>query len=158
MAFSEDMFALIKTHDWKACHRRIEQEEPGKDQRARFSIAYWRSVVLQYEGHNEAALKTLDDARDDFFSRCAFAYFRAEILCRMGKFAEAIDALRAVPFGTELDTFPGLTYEAIFLYCYLLRKSGREAPANLLAALPDDFETQMYNGKFMSKDDVATTS
>ena len=127
MAFDEDMFALMKSHDWQACHQRIDEEEPGKDQRDRFSIAYWRSLVLQYEGQFDAALQALDTSRGDFFCQCAFAFFRAQILCRMGKFPDAIETLREAPFGAEIETFPGLTYEAIFLYCYLLRRSGREA-------------------------------
>ncbi len=32
MSFSEEMFALLKTDDWQACHRRIDEEEPGNDQ------------------------------------------------------------------------------------------------------------------------------
>ncbi len=65
----------------------------------------------------------------------------------MGKFADAIETLRGAPFGEEIDTFPALTYEAIFLYCYLLKRSGREPPPNLVAALPEDFVTRTWDGK-----------
>jgi tetratricopeptide (TPR) repeat protein len=157
MAFSEDMFALVKTRDWEACRLRIEQESPGKDQKSRFSIAYWLSVVLQYEGQYEEALRALDKARGEFFSQCAFAYFSAQILCQMGKFAQAGEMLRGAPFGDEIDAFPGLTYEAIFLYCYLLIKAGREAPPNLIDALPDNFRTFMYDRRFRTKSDLQPT-
>ncbi len=65
--------------------------------------------------------------------------------------------LGTTPFGAEIDAFPGLTYEAMFLYCYLLIKSGHETPPNLLAAIPDDFRTLTYEGKFMSKADLLSS-
>jgi hypothetical protein len=111
-------------------------------------------VILEYEGDYEAALRILDQSRGSFFSQCGYLYQRAEILCRMRKFAEATETLRNAPFGDEIETFPGMAREAMFLYCYLLIKSGREAPPNLLAAIPDDFGTQLYNGKLISKADI----
>ncbi len=60
MAFDEDMFALGKTRDWEACHRRIDEEEPGHDQQTRFSIAFWRSAVFKSQGRYEDALRILD--------------------------------------------------------------------------------------------------
>ncbi len=68
-------------------------------------------------------------------------------LVKMGKFADAIETLRNAPFGSEIDAFPALTYEAIFLYCNLLKRSGRAPPPNLAAALPDDFVTRTRDGK-----------
>lgn len=115
MSFSDDMFALLKTDDWQACHRRIDKEEPGSDQETRFSIAHWRSAVFKCQGRYDDASRILDAARADFFSQCGYLYRRAELLCKMGKFAEAIETLRNAPFGAEIDTFPALTYEAIFL-------------------------------------------
>jgi hypothetical protein len=103
--------------------------------------------VFKWQERYDDALRTLDAARADFFSQCGYLYRRAEILCKMGKFAEAIETLRNAPFGAEIDTFPALTYEAIFLYCYLLGRSGREPPPNLVAALPDDFVTRTWDGK-----------
>jgi hypothetical protein len=154
MGFSEDMFALGKTRDWQACHRRIDEEGAGDDQRTGFSIAYWRSFILQSEGKYEDALRVLDQSRSDVFTQCGYLYRRAKILCLMGKFAEAITTLTDAPFGAEIDTFPGMAREAMFLYCYLLIKSGREAPPNLLAAIPDDFGTMIYDGRMMSKTDL----
>jgi hypothetical protein len=154
MAFDEDMFALGKTRDWEACHRRIDKEEPGHDQQTRFSIAYWRSAVFKSQRRYEEALRILDAGRADVFTQCGYLYRRAIILCLLGKFAEATETLRDAPFGAEIDTFPGMVYEAMFLYCYLLIKSGREAPPNLLAAIPDDFGTMTYDGRFMSKADI----
>jgi hypothetical protein len=147
MAFDEDMFALLKTHDWQACHRRIDKEEPATDQQARFSITYWRSAVLKWQGRYDDALRVLDAGRADVFTQCGYLYRRAELLCKMGKFADAVETLRNAPFGAEIDTFPALTYEAIFLYCYLLKRSGREPPPKLVAALPEDFVTQTWDGK-----------
>ena len=44
---------------------------------------------------------------------------------------------RDAPFAEESDTFPGLTYEAMFFLCYLLIKNGREAPRrSAVAAIP----------------------
>ena len=154
MGFSEDMFALLKTKDWEACHRRIDQEEPGETREARVSIAHWRSAVLERQWRYEDALRIIDGSKADAFTECGRLWERAQILYRMGKFAEAIDTLRDAPFGAEIDTFPALTYEAIFLYCYLLRRNGREAPPNLIAALPDDFTTRTWEGKRVSKADI----
>jgi hypothetical protein len=55
--------------------------------------------------------------------------------------------LRDAPFGGGIDTFPALTYGAIFLYRYLLKRSGREPPPNLVAALPEDFVTRTWDEK-----------
>lgn len=147
MSFSEEMFALLKTSDWQACHRRIDKEEPGDNQEARVSIAHWRSAVFKWQGRYDDALRILDASRADVFTRCGLLWERAEILCKMGKFADAIETLRNAPFGAEIDTFPALTYEAIFLYCYLLKRSGREPPSNLVAALPEGFITRTWDGK-----------
>jgi hypothetical protein len=154
MSFSEEMFALLKTQDWEACHRRIDQEEPGETREARISIAHWRSTVFEWQGRYNDALRALDAGRADVFTQCGDLYQRAEILCKMGKFADAIETLRNAPFGAEIDTFPALTYEAIFLYCYLLKRSGREPRPNLVAALPDDFVTRTWEGKKVGKADL----
>lgn len=158
MALRDDMFALIKTHDWKVCHRRINQERPGDSRERQFSVAYWRTVILEYEHDYEGALRILDQSRDLFFSQCGYLYQRAEILCQMRKFTEASDTLRSAPFGDEIERFPGMAREAMFLYCYLLIKSDHVAPPNLLAAIPDDFGTQLYNGKLISKADILPTA
>jgi len=157
MGFSEDMFALLKSKDWKACDQRIDEEAPGETREKRVSIAHWRTAVLERQGRYGDALRTLDASRADVFTQCGFLYERAVILYRMGKFAEAIATLRDAPFGAEIDAFPGLTCEAMFLYCYLLIKSGHETPPNLLAAIPDDFRTLTYEGKFMSKADLLSS-
>ena len=70
----------------------------------------------------------------------------------MGKTGDAIETLREAPFGSEIDTFPAMTYEAIFLYCYLLKQAGRETPSNLVEALPDDFGTRYYGGRLTKAD------
>ncbi len=101
------------------------------------------------------ALRVLDTGRADFFSQCGYLYLRAELLCKMGRFAEAIETLRNAPFGAEIDVFPALTYEAIFLYCYLLKKSGREPPPNLVAALPEDFVTRTWDGRKVGRPDLS---
>lgn len=98
-------------------------------------------------GRYDDALRILDASRADVFTQCGLLWEHAEILCKMGKFADAIETLRNAPFGAEIDTFPALTYEAIFLYCYLLKRSGREPPANLVAAPPEDFVTRTWDGK-----------
>ncbi len=157
MGFSEDMFALLKSKDWKACLRRIDEEAPGETREKRVSIAHWRAAIFKWEKRYDEALLTLDASKADVFTQCGFLYERAVIRCRMGKFAEAIATLRYAPFGAEIDAFPGLTYEAMFLYCYLLIKSGHETPPNLLAAIPDDFRTLTYEGKFMSKADLLSS-
>jgi hypothetical protein len=155
MSFSAEMFALVKTHDWQACHRRIDEAEPGASREERRSIAHWRSAVFEWQGRYNDALRILDAGRADFFSQCGYLSQRAEILCKMGKFADAIETLRNAPFGAEIDTFPALTYEAIFLYCYLLKRSGREPPPNLVAALPEDFVTRTWDGKKVGMADLA---
>lgn len=154
MGFSEEMFALGKTRDWEACHRRIDQAEPGATREARVSIAHWRSAVLEWEGRYDDALCVIDASKEDVFTECGRLWDRAQILYHMGKVAEAIETLRNAPFGAEIDSFPGITYEAIFLYCYLLKKSGREPPPNLIAALPDDFGTRFYEGKRLTRADI----
>lgn len=140
MGFSEDMLALIKPMTGKPVI--VE------------STTYWRSLVLQKEGKCEDALRALDHSRGDFFTQCGYRLFRGRILYRMGKFADAIETLRTPPFGAEIGTFPALTYEAIFLYCYLLKKSGREPPPNLVAALPDDFGARFYERRRLTKTDL----
>jgi hypothetical protein len=155
MSFSEEMLALLKTRDWEACHRRIDREQPGEAREARVSIAHWRSTVFEWQGRYDDALRTLDAGRADVFTQCGDLYQRAEILCKMGKFADAIETLRDAPFGAEIDAFPALTYEAIFLYCYLLKRSGREPPPNLVAALPEDFVTRIWDGKKVGMADLA---
>jgi hypothetical protein len=147
MSFSEEMFALLKTRDRQACHGRIDEAEPGASREERRSIAHWRSTALEWQGRYDDALRSLNAGQADFFSQCGYLYRGAEILCKMGKFSDAIETLRGAPFGEEIDTFPALTYEAIFLYCYLLRRSGREPPPSLVAALPEDFVTRTCDGK-----------
>jgi len=99
----------------------------------------------------ESCLDNLSDEdlpwKEAFQQEWSVLYQRAEILCKMGKFSDAIETLRNAPFATEIDAFPALTYEAIFLYCYLLKRSGREPPPNLVAALPEDFVTRTWDGK-----------
>ena len=94
--------------------------------------------------------------RTEVFTQCGFLWERAEILCKMGKFASAIETLRNAPFGVEINEFPALTYEAIFLYCYLLKRSGREPPQNLVAALPEDFVTRTWDGKKVGIADLSS--
>lgn len=147
MSFSEEMFALLKTRDWEACHRRIDEAEPAASREERRSIAHWRSAVLEWQGRYDDALRILDAGGADFFSQCGYLSQHAELLCKMGKFADAIETLRNAPFGAEIDTFPALTYEAIFLHWYLLKRSGREPPPNLVAALPEGFITRTWEGK-----------
>jgi hypothetical protein len=144
MGFSEDMFSLLKTKRWKTCHQRIDQEERVDTREARVSAALWRATIFEYEKRHDDALRTLDAIQPEVFTQCGLLWERARVLYGMGKFADAIETLRNAPFGEEIDTFPGITYEAIFLYCYLLKKSGREPPPNLIAALPDDFGTRFY--------------
>ncbi|RBP05700.1 hypothetical protein DFR50_13463 [Roseiarcus fermentans] len=152
MSFHEDMFALLKTDDWQACHRRID-EEPGDTRESRVAIAGWRSSILRGQGRYDEALRAIDASKDDVFTQCGYLFDRARILQCMGKTADAIETLRQAPFGSEIDAFPALTYEAIFLYCYLLKQAGREPPPNLLAALPDDFGTHLF-GRMREKADL----
>lgn len=152
MSLREDVFALVKTKDWQACHRRID-EEPDDTREARVSIAGWRSYIFEREGRYEEALRITDASRDDVFTQCGYLFDRARILQCMGKTDEAIASLRQAPFGAEIDTFPGMTYEAIFLYCYLLKQVGCEPPPNLLEALPDDFGTHLF-GRMREKADL----
>jgi tetratricopeptide (TPR) repeat protein len=93
------------------------------------SAALWRAARFKWEKRYDDALRTLDASRSEVFSQCGYLWKRAEILCRMGRFAEAIETLRKAPFGEEIDTFPAMVYEAIFLYCYLLQRSGRDPRA-----------------------------
>jgi hypothetical protein len=58
----------------------------------------------------------------------------------------------------EIDTFPALTYEAIFLYRYLLKRSGGEPQPNLVAALPEDFVTRTWDGKKVEKPDLSPSA
>jgi hypothetical protein len=150
VGFDEDMFALLKSKDWEACHKRIE-EEPALLREGRVSIGLWRAAILEWRHRYGDALQTLDTIRTEAFTRCGFLWARAEILCKMGKFVDAIETVRNAPFGVEIDTFPALTYEAIFLYCYLLKRSGGEPQPNLVAALPEDFVTRTWDGKKVEK-------
>jgi hypothetical protein len=155
MAFDEDMFTLLKTKNWEACHKRVDEEEPALSREARVSIGLWRAAIFEWQQCYVDALRTLDTIRTDVFTQCGFLWERAEILCKMGKFADAIETLRNAPFGEEIDAFPALTYEAIFLYCYLLKRSGREPPPNLVAALPEDFVTRTWDVKKVGIADLA---
>ena len=146
MAFDEEMFALGKSKDWKACHRRIDEEAPGATREQRVSVALWRAIIYKWEKRYSEALRILEGIRDEVYTSLRLCITTARIIhCPMGEFSDAIDTLRGAPFCSELDTFPAVTYEAIFLYCYLLAKSGQHPPPNLLAALPDDFRTMLYD-------------
>ncbi|HEY5206663.1 MAG TPA: hypothetical protein VIJ63_19000 [Roseiarcus sp.] len=154
MGFNEDMFALLKTKQWGACHQRIAQEERVDTREARVSTALWRATIFERENRYDDALRTLDAIQPEVFTQCGLLWERAKILYRMGKYPAAIETLHDAPFGAEIDTFPGITYEAIFLYCYLLKKSGHEAPLNLLTTLPDDFGTRFYERRRLTKADL----
>ena len=49
MAFDEDMFALLKTKNWEACHKRIDEEEPALSREARVSIGLWRAAIFEWQ-------------------------------------------------------------------------------------------------------------
>jgi hypothetical protein len=93
VGFDEDMFALLKSKDWEACHKRIE-EEPALSREGRVSIGLWRAAILEWRHRYGDALQTLDTIRTEAFTRCGFLWERAEILCKMGKFVDAIETVR----------------------------------------------------------------
>ena len=154
MALRDDILPLFQQKDWRGCEALLAARSPGDDAEQRAAIAYWRTAVLEGEGRYEDALRFLASHRDDFFSKCLVYYLQANILCRMGNCGEAIETLRKAPFGEEMDRFPALSLEAIFLYCFLLTKSGRDAPPKLLDAIPDDYRSYMFDGTFANKSDI----
>jgi hypothetical protein len=91
VGFDEDMFALLRSKDWEACHKRIE-EEPALSREGRVSIGFWRAGIFEWKHRYDDALRTLDTIRTEVLTHCGFLWERAEILCKMGKFADAIEA------------------------------------------------------------------
>ena len=110
-------------------------------------------VPIGLRNFNEA-LRSLDALESEFPCRCGICDLRSEIYWRMGDKAAAIEALRAAPWGEEMDQFPALALEAMFLYCYFLALEGRQAPPKLVDAIPSDYVSIQYDGKRVSKADL----
>ncbi|HXT05564.1 MAG TPA: hypothetical protein VN715_01340 [Roseiarcus sp.] len=61
--------------------------------------------------------------------------------------------LRAALIAAEVETFPGLAWEAAYFCCYLMVKQGGAPPKDLLDLIPDDFET-VLDGRFIAKSNL----
>jgi hypothetical protein len=140
MAIGDDIFPLLKLHDWRACHALLDGAAPGEDREERTSIVYWRAVVLQHEGQDGEALTLLNANRNDFNCKCLLDYMRATILNRIGRPQDALAILQTTPIDEEMDRFPGLARQAV--------------PAHLLTLIPDDYQTVNDKKRFVGKTDL----
>ena len=79
---------------------------------------------------------------------------RAKILKRHGRSTEALDILRAAPIFEEIPQFPALAREAAYLKCTLLADQGESVAPQLLALIPNDFQTMDDHCHFVGKSDL----
>jgi len=154
MAIRDDVFPLLKLHDWRACHALLDRAAPGEDREERTTIVYWRAVVLQHEGRDGEALTLLNANRSDFNCKCLPDCMRATILNRIGRPQDALAILQTTPIDEEMDRFPGLARQAAYLYCTLLAENGKVVPAHLLTLIPDDYQTVNDKKRFVGKTDL----
>jgi hypothetical protein len=154
MAIRDDIFPLVKRTDWRACDALLDQASPGVSQVERKSLAYWRAVVYQHEGRDGEALDLINSSRGDFSCKCLPDYLSARILNRQGRHQEAVAVMRQAPIFEEIAQFPALALEAAYFYCGLLAQSRERAPPQLLALIPDDFQTMDEHSRFVGKGDL----
>lgn len=153
MQFDEKFFAIYRSGDIEACKRLLDEHSPGMDREERYSVAYWRAVLLDREGQYAAALDVLNAAASDFNCRSGLALQKARLLRSLGRVSEAISMLEDAPVAEEVATFPGLAWEAAYFCCFLLVKRGEAPPQDLLDLIPDDFET-LLDGHFLAKSNL----
>lgn len=154
MSLRDQIVAYAKRNDWVGCDAFLAGRLPADNSDERSCYAYW-SVRTQLElCRFEDALRRLDGLAGDFQSRCAASYLRSEIFWKMGDQAAAVEALRSAPWGAEMDRFPALAAETMFLYCYLLAASGREPPPKLVDTIPDDYHAILFDGRRIGRGDL----
>lgn len=154
VSLMDRMITFAKRSDWTGCETYLAAHPPGDDRDERSIHAYWTVKTQIRLGHLEDALRRSDTLAGDFQCRCALADLRSEIYWRKGEHSAAIEALRAAPWGEEMDRFPALAKEAMFLYCYLLADAGREASPKLVDAIPDDYRAILFDGRRVDKADL----
>ena len=151
MDIADEILPLYKQKDWAACHRLLDGALPGDSPEQRHSIAHWRAATFKWEGRYREALDVLSRHRGDFNCKTSVCDMRARIYDNIGETGNAIDELRSAPFGEEMGRFPGLVMDAIYFYCFLLAREGREVPAKLLEAIPEDYVSMIVPGAFVDK-------
>ncbi len=132
----------------------LANHPPGDDLNERSTHAFWSVRVPVEQSDFAEALRRLDMLNDEFQCRCGVCDLRSEIYWRMGDKNAAIEALRAAPWSEEMDRFPALAMETMFLYCFFLAQQEREPPPKLVDALPSDYISIQYDGKRVSKADL----
>jgi hypothetical protein len=157
MAIRDDIIPLYRQRDWRGCHRVLDASSPGDDKDERRSHAHWRAAVFEGEGRYREALDFLQAHRNDFSCKTSVHHERARIFTQMGDSKQAIDALKAAPFGEELEQFPGLVREAAYFYCLLLAEEGRDVPQKLLEIIPHDFRYINIRGQRDTKARITDT-
>ena len=154
MAIRDQIYPVYKSRDFAACNRILDTVSPGKDREEWHSITYWRSTILEAEGHFNDALVVLEHGREGFDCRSLYAFMTTQLLVRLGRTAQAISVLKSAPIVAEHERFYGLTLEAAYYLCSLLIGSGQQSPAEILAIIPDDFITMDCAKRFVGKSDL----
>jgi hypothetical protein len=144
----------MRERDWKGCHDFLDGALVNADDSQRQSVQRWRVSILESEGRYDEALNHLQAHRTVFNCRTAAHLEIARLYDQMGKPAQAIEELKHAPFGEEMDRHPAFVLDAIYCYCFLLAKTGRPVPPNLLTALPADFMYIQPGGRRTSKDQL----
>ncbi len=148
------MIAYASTGDWANCQAYLAAHPPGDAPEEQSSHATW-SVRAEIGLHRlDDALHRLDATAGNFQCRCGLSYLRSEIYWLKGEQSAAIEALRSAPWSEEMDSFPALAKETMFLYCYFLSKAGREAPPKLVQAIPEDYHAILFDGSRVGKADL----
>jgi tetratricopeptide (TPR) repeat protein len=149
----DDILPLLKRHDWRACHALLDRTALVADRSDPAAVPYWRAVVLEEEGRDDEAFEVLEKSRDEFSSKCLPDYLRAKILAPKGRLREAVAILREAPILKEFPRFPALAREAAYYYCLFLTEADETPPPEVLAIIPEDFET-LNEGRFVGKTDL----
>ena len=89
MAIRDQIYPVYKSRDFAACNRILDTVSPGKDREEWHSITYWRSTILEAEGHFNDALVVLEHGREGFDCRSLYAFMTTQLLVRLGRTAQA---------------------------------------------------------------------
>ena len=155
MPIYDKIAALMRTRDWKACHAFLDGALVDADADQRKSAHLWRAFVLEREGRYDEAIDCWRRRRNEFNCQTMVDHQIARLYDQSGHATQAIEELRASPFGDEMDRHPALVLDGVYFYCWLLAREGRDVPEKLLNTLPDDFMFVQPRGNRTSKGAVA---
>jgi hypothetical protein len=148
------MIVYATDGDWAGCQAYLATHPPSDDPSEQACHASWSVRADIGLHHLDEAMRRLDATADKFQCRCGLSYLRSEIYWLKGEQGAAIEALRSAPWGEEMDTFPGLAKETMFLYCYLLALAGRTPPPKLMNAIAEDYRAILFDGRRVGKADL----